>query len=114
MNLITIVGAGPDEELNIYLTPNSDLLSLTSSAAVRTDGVGFYHFWVNGTSLSSDMIGTTMPTTPFPHKRLAGIGGMNSTYCSVYDQMNATTLMEHLWQADNGVWIPTAITVETD
>lgn len=115
MNLLTIIGVALDNgKPDFSLTPNPDLLSLTASASAGSDGFGFYNLWVNGTSLSSDIALYTIPTTPYPYKRLAGIGGTKSTWFSVYHQMNATTLMEDIWHVDLGVWTSTAITVGID
>ena len=111
MNLLTVIGASLD--FNVSSPPKSDLLTLGASDSTSNSSFG-HIFWVNGTSLSSGYTDIIPTTTPFPYKRLAGIGGRNSKWCSVYHQMNATTLMEDIWHVDNGVWTSTAITVETD
>ena len=71
--------------------------------------------WVNGTDLNYTEGEGGLPTPPyrprFPYARLAGFLD-NTSYSSLYHQMNSTTFAIDNWNTSDGTWTTELIHVD--
>ncbi|KAL8786987.1 MAG: hypothetical protein Q9195_007965 [Heterodermia aff. obscurata] len=78
-----------------------------------------YGFWVNGTTLvqlgdrgnSNFFTVPSLPRSPFPFARMAGLSDTNSSSMFIYHQLNASAFVEELWDGSEGVWTSNTITI---
>ncbi|KAL8831082.1 MAG: hypothetical protein Q9191_001063 [Dirinaria sp. TL-2023a] len=94
---------------------DSDLLVLDQNLSPGEEGLdqfSYSYFWVNGTELSPYSVPiTTMPSAPFPFKRLAGFSPAAGKKFVLYHQLNGTALGEEMYDASVGGWVSNKITI---
>ena len=105
------VGGDLQSRGSLSIEQDMDILALNVALAdTPISGYAYPTLWVNGTILTEGN-GFSTPKPSYPYKRLAGLGGYNSTSFSVYHQVNATSFAEDVWHVDLGIWTSTDITV---
>ncbi|MCJ1311268.1 hypothetical protein MMC25_004939 [Agyrium rufum] len=120
----------PPQDYNILNTPelwiplyesNSDISFIQANEPVvhASFYTGLrYYFWINGTSLTSDLCGGNPVETSglafqFPYQRFATTTQNGTEAIYLYHQINASTFSEKIYNVDTQVWNSFNITLPT-